>query len=117
MLQLKSIQHLRHTVKTGHVITSIKQSPVLKGHLFLVLSLKMSYEFEHLLRGHLSYKAIFPLSDSPRRPLNTGLAVYVNLIKGRVYRTCVCRTRLRESITQVSILNTLPRCSSIVCVV
>jgi len=26
-----------NTVKPAHVVTSIKQSPVLKGHLFLVL--------------------------------------------------------------------------------
>ena len=26
------------TVKPSHVVTSVKQSPVLKGHLFLVLS-------------------------------------------------------------------------------
>ena len=31
--------------QTAHEVTSIKQSPVLKGHLFLVLSLKISYEF------------------------------------------------------------------------
>ena len=29
---------LDYTVKPVHVFTSIKQSPVLKGHLFLVLS-------------------------------------------------------------------------------
>jgi len=29
---------LVHTVKPDHVVTSIKQSPVLKGHNFLVLS-------------------------------------------------------------------------------
>ena len=27
-----------HTVKPAYVVTSIKQSPVLKGHLFLDLS-------------------------------------------------------------------------------
>ena len=27
-----------HTVKPAHAITSIKQSPVLKGHIFFVLS-------------------------------------------------------------------------------
>ena len=31
-------------VTPTHVITSIKQSPVLKGHLFLVLSYNSSYE-------------------------------------------------------------------------
>jgi len=28
---------IRYTVKPAHVVTSIKQSPVLKGHLFLVV--------------------------------------------------------------------------------
>jgi hypothetical protein len=27
-----------NTVKPAHVVTSIKQSPVLKGHIFLILS-------------------------------------------------------------------------------
>jgi hypothetical protein len=33
-----------YSVKPPHAVTSIKQSPVLKGHLFLVLSKKISYE-------------------------------------------------------------------------
>ena len=33
-----------NTVKPAHTITSIKQSPVLKGYLFLVLSHKFSYK-------------------------------------------------------------------------
>ena len=32
------ILHKQYTVKPAHVITSIKQSPILKGHLFLVMS-------------------------------------------------------------------------------
>ena len=32
------------TVKPAHEVISIKQSPVLKGHLFLVQSLEISYE-------------------------------------------------------------------------
>ena len=32
------------TVKPAHVVTSFKQSPVLKGHWFLVLLQKISYE-------------------------------------------------------------------------
>ena len=42
-----------NTVKPAHAVTSIKQSPVLKGHLFLVLSeiFKLIYP---LLRSHLS---------------------------------------------------------------
>ena len=32
------------TVKPAHAVTSNKQSPVLKGHLFIVLLLKISYE-------------------------------------------------------------------------
>ena len=34
----------QYTVKFTHAVTSIKQSPVLKGHIFLVLSKKISYE-------------------------------------------------------------------------
>ena len=34
------------TVKSAHVVTSIKQSLVLKGHIFLVLSQKLSYELK-----------------------------------------------------------------------
>ena len=33
-----SIYQFYSTVKSGHAVTSIKQPPVLKGHLFLVLS-------------------------------------------------------------------------------
>ena len=32
------------TVKPAHEVTSIKQSLVLRGHLFLILSYKYSYE-------------------------------------------------------------------------
>ena len=32
------------TVNPAYAVTSIKQSPVLKGHLFLVLSQNISYE-------------------------------------------------------------------------
>jgi superfamily I DNA and/or RNA helicase len=35
---------LVNKVKPAHAVTSIKQSPVLKGHIFLVLSLKISFE-------------------------------------------------------------------------
>ena len=35
---VKNKSCLHTTVKPVHAITSIKQSPVLKGHLFLVLS-------------------------------------------------------------------------------
>jgi hypothetical protein len=31
-----------NTVKTPQVVTSIKQSPVLKGHLFLILSYELN---------------------------------------------------------------------------
>ena len=42
---LYTINKSIHTVKPVCVITSIKQSPVLKGHIFLILSQKISYEF------------------------------------------------------------------------
>jgi hypothetical protein len=36
------------TVKLAHAVTSIKQSPVLKGHICLVLSYKVSYELNEV---------------------------------------------------------------------
>jgi hypothetical protein len=33
-----------YTVNPAHVVTSTKKSPVLKGHLFLMLLWKISYE-------------------------------------------------------------------------
>jgi hypothetical protein len=36
-------RHISSTVKPAHAVASIKQSPVIKGHLFLVLSYKISY--------------------------------------------------------------------------
>jgi len=59
-----------YTVKPANAVTSIKQSPVLKGHNFLVLSEYFIW-IEPLLRGHLSYKTTF--SASQRWPLNIGL--------------------------------------------
>ena len=34
----KQIPHRQNTVKAAHKVTFIKQSPVLKGHLFLIMS-------------------------------------------------------------------------------
>jgi len=48
-------------VKPAHVITSIKQSPVLKGYHFLDLT-EIFIVIEPLLRGHLSYKVTILLS-------------------------------------------------------
>jgi hypothetical protein len=42
-IESKILQNLI-TVKPAKAVTSIKQSPVLKGHLFLVLSYKNLYE-------------------------------------------------------------------------
>ena len=41
---LKGMIYDKTTVKHFHVVTSARQSPVLKGHILLVLSQKMSYE-------------------------------------------------------------------------
>ena len=57
------------TVKPAYVVTSIKQSP------FSCPVIKMFILIEPLLRGHLSWKATFSLSQL--WPLNTGLTVYV----------------------------------------
>ena len=56
--KLSSVYRYLYTVKPANAVTSIKQSPVLKGHFFLVQSLRNSYKF-NLLRDRLSYKAIF----------------------------------------------------------
>ena len=50
------------TVKPAYVVTSIKQSPVLKGHFFSCLVTDNLILIEPLLSGHLSYKAAFSLS-------------------------------------------------------
>ena len=59
-------------IKPAHAVTSIKQPPVLKGHLFLAVIENFIWS-EPLLRGHLSYNVTFSLSQ--RRPLSTGLTV------------------------------------------
>jgi hypothetical protein len=38
------IYRYQYTVKHAYTVTSIKQSPVLKGHILVILSLKISYE-------------------------------------------------------------------------
>ena len=55
------------------------QSPLLSSHLyekspFSCPVIENVIWIEHFVRGHLSYKAIFSLSQ--RWPLNTGLTVY-----------------------------------------
>ena len=37
-VRIERIGFKTYTVKPGHLVTSIKQSPVLKGHPFLILS-------------------------------------------------------------------------------
>jgi hypothetical protein len=44
MWSLSITLYLQCTVKPVHAVTSIKQLPVLKGYLFLVLPLEISYE-------------------------------------------------------------------------
>ena len=63
-------------VNPVHVVISFKQSSVLKSHILLALSQKISYEWiEHLLRSYMSYKATFSLSQ--RWPLNTGFTLRI----------------------------------------
>ena len=57
-----------------YVVISIKQTLVLKGHLFSCPVIEKVIRIELLLRGHLSYKVTFSLSQ--RWPLNTGLTVF-----------------------------------------
>ena len=37
---------IHYTVKPAHVVTSIKQSPVLKGHIFIVPTVTSKYRFD-----------------------------------------------------------------------
>jgi hypothetical protein len=60
------------TCKPAHAVTSIKQPPVLKGHIFLPVIENFIW-IEPLLRSHLSYTATFSLSQI--WPLNTGLTI------------------------------------------
>ena len=53
------------------------QSPVLKGHLFLVLSYKILYELNLFQEVTLSLK--IPFSLSQRWTLNTGLTIYTQV--------------------------------------
>ena len=73
-----------YTVKPAHVATSIKQSPVLKGHLFLVQSLKISNELNLFKRSPV-LKDHFFLSQG--WPLNTGLTVLYNSCLFNAYFT------------------------------
>jgi hypothetical protein len=57
-----------------YVVTSIKQTLVLKGHLFSCPVIEKVIRIELLLRGHQSYKVTFSLSQ--RWPLNTDLTVF-----------------------------------------
>ena len=68
-----------NTVKPVHVVTSIKQSPVVKGHLFSCPVIEICIWIESILRGHFSYKATFSLSQ--RWSLTTGLTVNIPLVQ------------------------------------
>ena len=48
-----------YTVKSVHVVTSIKQLPVFKGHLIFFYIINNCTGIEPLLRGHLSYMTTF----------------------------------------------------------
>jgi hypothetical protein len=56
---IQAITQLEYTVKPVHVVTSIKQSPVLKGHPFLVLSLNNSYEYNLFLEVTCLIRSLF----------------------------------------------------------
>ena len=75
------------TVQPAHVVTSIKQSPVIKGHFSPVI--ENFIWIEPLLRGHLSYKATLSLAQ--RWSLNTGLnAISESLQAARAQNFLVC---------------------------
>jgi hypothetical protein len=64
---------IKSTDKPAHVGTSIKQSPVLKGHISYPI-INNFISIEPLLRCHMSYKAT--LYFPQMWPLKTGLTVY-----------------------------------------
>jgi len=51
-----------YTVKLAHAVTSIKQSPVLKGHLFMSYQ-KISYELNLSYEATCLIEASFSLSQ------------------------------------------------------
>ena len=66
-----------NTVKPVYAVTFINQSPnspVLKGHLSIILSIRLHINWT--IRGYKSYKD--NLSLSQKWPLNTGLTVYTS---------------------------------------
>jgi hypothetical protein len=71
-----------YRVKPAHVVTSIKQSPEFKA-TFSCPVIKDFIWIEPLLRGHLSYKVTFYLSQ--KWPLNTGLTVYKLQVQAAIF--------------------------------
>ena len=65
--------HIIYTVKPAHAVTCIKRSPfswpVIENFIWI----------EPLLRGHLSYKATFSVSQ--RWPLITGLTIWLSSMR------------------------------------
>jgi hypothetical protein len=55
---IRQVIDIKYTIKPAHGVTSIKQSPVLKGHIFLSVIESIIW-IKPLLRGHLSYKNTF----------------------------------------------------------
>ena len=66
-ISINAFKNIRFSTTNIHVVTCIKRS------LFSCLVIENFIWIETLLRGHLSYKAIFPLSQW--WPVNTGLTV------------------------------------------
>jgi hypothetical protein len=77
---------LAKQIKSTHAITSIKQSPVFKGHLFNCPVIEDFIWIELLLRVRLSYKAMFSLSQ--KWPLNTCLTVFITCVLYMYITTC-----------------------------
>ena len=67
-LRVLRFSPLRNTVKSVHVVTPIKQSPVLRGHLYLVMSYTITYEWNLfskvtcLIRPHFICPRLWPLN-------------------------------------------------------
>ena len=88
--EICDVQSFAITVKPGCAVTSTKQSPVLKGHLFSCLVIENFIWIEPPLRGHLSYKAslLCPKGDLLIQVwLYIHFWSYVSLMLGCLYLT------------------------------
>jgi hypothetical protein len=82
ILLLLSVKAVK-TIRFAHAVTSIMQSPVLKGHIFIVLSLKISCELNLFKKSpDLSHKSPFLcLKCDLLRQFDCILLLYMSYVK------------------------------------